>query len=149
MFYQTIAVLAFAWQMDFGVTFVVKVAKDISVHNAEYMDNLLVIMPCRHFECTYKCDKLTDGVATLRKYDEQQQRCECFVTSTEFRDSRHVSPNMTNQMTFLVNGEYPVCQCDHVEILVEGLVFLRNSPWNFHQRKPRFLSRNQKLHDHA
>ena len=95
--------MIFFFNFIFGEQLVTKVKEDLSVHNREFIELLAIVLHGDVSQCTYLCEKYTQGVSNLRVLNSFKQRCECyFAIPEDFADSRSKAPRMKEQ-TFLAN----------------------------------------------
>ena len=81
---------------------VVKTSKDVIIDNIVFVENLVTIVPTIKPMCSFLCERVTQGRANLRTYNQNAKTCSCFVASEEFRDPRKVAP-VLEEVTFVAN----------------------------------------------
>ena len=81
---------------------ILKVNHDLIVNNSIYVHHIATIRLNVMTMCVHRCDQISEGRSNLRKYTTDQQTCECYHATSDFRDSRNVAPKM-NGCVMIVN----------------------------------------------
>ena len=80
-----------------------KTSQDVIIDNIVFVETLVTIVPTIEPMCFFLCERMTEGRANLRNYNQSTNKCVCFFASEDFRDSRKVAPVVEGE-AFLANS---------------------------------------------